>query len=689
MKFKLNRWISNRLANLFAPYLKGENSGNAYVYVVGGDVLSQPDDMQALIKAKEVDPFVGIAISKISSAINSLPLKVYRKEIDDNKVSYEEDVNHPANEILDYPNPYNSINDIKTHITQSYILTGNAYLVIERNGSRINIHPKESDKMKIRIDKNGALAEYIYGEKQFYEKKYKPEEICHIRNYDCTNMHYGRSPLLSVENMILLNYYATQTNKAIFRNGPIPAGMFFTEFDLSEDQRKELIKSFEARHKGSENQGKIGVAPAFVKDFKVTQIDIKDMLYNEQTRLIREIIFAQLGLPPFVGGVMEYANYANALPQDRSFYQNTISPLSLIQEEALTRQILLRYYDKSGNYVYGYDLSGVPALQSNEKERASNYAILVRSGILTPNEARQMGYELPPLEGGDELSINRMLMGVPGEIPASQEAKSKSKKISSGKSDRISYWKRFDFRLGDEEAKFQRLMKRYFREQQSRVIEELNKYTGSGKLLAKLDIYQKADIPPDSDSIFNLKKENEILKEKTESVIRDGLRRSAESVYQDFSLDFVFNVRNERVLEAIEEFESALAKINDLNYESIRSILSEGYSNGLSLSEIEQNIRKEFDLWISYRPERIARTEMLGVLNRGSLLGYEQAEIEKLEWIATQDERTRDAHSEIDGSVINIGERFNVGGELMRHPGDPSASAGNIVNCRCTTAPVI
>lgn len=641
-----------------------------------------------------MDPFVGIAVSRITTTIAGLPLKVYRKEIDDGKVEYEEDINHPANDILDNPNPFNSINDIKVHITQSHLLSGNAYLTIEKQSARFEIYPKESDKMKIKPDKSGVIAQYVYGEKQAYERTYKPEEVCHIRNYDCTNPYYGRSPLLAIENAILLNYYATQTNKAIFRNGPVPAGMFFTDFDLTEEQKKELIKSFESRHKGVENRGKIGIAPSFVKDFKVTQLDVKDLLYQEQTRLLREIIFAQLGLPPFVGGVMEYANYANALPQDRSFYQNTITPICNTEAEAMTRQILWRYYDQSKNYVYRYDLSGIPALQENEKDKATTYALLVRSSVLTPNEARQQGYQLPPVEGGDELSVNKPMFGLPNDTNAGADGKSKSPislrglKTKSAPT-RIAYWKKFDARLMTEETKFQRLMKRYFREQQARVTSALDKFTSGGKLLTKLDLYVKADIPPDPDHIFNLQAENEALKELSEPAIRDGLRRAAESVYDDFAIDFVFNVRNERVLEAIEEFESALIKINDLNYDAIRSILSEGYSNGLSLSEITRNIRQEFDLWASYRPERIARTEMLGVLNRGGVLGYEQAGIAKIEWIATQDENTRDAHSEADGDTINVGERFVVGGEFMKHPGDPAASAGNIVNCRCTTAPVI
>ena len=693
---KLKQRISSWLSNFLAPNLKSDRSGNSFIYFLNGDTLSYPDDKTAFIRAKEMDPFVGIAVSKIAMTMAGLPVKVYRKEIVNGKTEYEEDINHPANEILENPNPFNSFTDIQSHIAQSLILSGDVYLSIEKAKSGIEIYPKESDKMKVKPDSTGAIASYVYYDKQPGEKTYKPEEICHIRNYDCTSPYYGRSPLVSIQDIILLNYYATQTNKAIFRNGPIPAGMFLTDFDLTDEQKATLIKSFEARHKGAENRGKIGVAPAFVKDFKIIQFDVKDMLYNEQTRLMREIIFAQLGLPPFTGGVMEYANYANARPQDRLFYQNTIIPMARIDDEAKTRQILWRYYDPSRSYVYRHDFTGIPALQENEKEKAANYAILVRHDILTANEARQVGYNLPPVEGGEDLysTRNRLRPTVSGEMNVGDDYSKDRFALIRFQKDKLSptkysWWKSFDIRLSQEEEKFERLIKQYFRGQQRRVISALDNYTNNGKTLSKLDIYSKAEIPSDPDKIFNLAAENEILKEMSTPVFREGLRRGAESVYDEFSLDFVFNVRNVRVIEAIDSFNSALTRINDLNYDTIRSILSEGYNNGLSLSEITKNIRDEFDIWVGYRPERIARTEMLGVLNRGGILGYEQAEIAKMEWVTTQDEYTRDAHSAVDGQTINVGERFNVGGELLMHPGDPSGSAGNIVNCRCTTMPVL
>jgi len=37
-------------------------------------------------------------------------------------------------------------------------------------------------------------------------------------------------------------------------------------------------------------------------------------------------------------------------------------------------------------------------------------------------------------------------------------------------------------------------------------------------------------------------------------------------------------------------------------------------------------------------------------------------------------------------AVVPVGQSFEVGGELLDYPGDPSGSGWNIVNCRCFTA---
>jgi hypothetical protein len=41
------------------------------------------------------------------------------------------------------------------------------------------------------------------------------------------------------------------------------------------------------------------------------------------------------------------------------------------------------------------------------------------------------------------------------------------------------------------------------------------------------------------------------------------------------------------------------------------------------------------------------------------------------------------------GEEVNLNDSFIVDGEHLDYPGDQAGSAGNVINCHCTTFPVI
>jgi uncharacterized protein with gpF-like domain len=76
-------------------------------------------------------------------------------------------------------------------------------------------------------------------------------------------------------------------------------------------------------------------------------------------------------------------------------------------------------------------------------------------------------------------------------------------------------------------------------------------------------------------------------------------------------------------------------------------------------------------------------------VNAGQFEVYKGEGVTKKQFLATQDDRTRDSHAIADGQIVGIDEPFNVGGEELQYPGDPSGSADNLCNCRCTVLPYL
>lgn len=88
-----------------------------------------------------------------------------------------------------------------------------------------------------------------------------------------------------------------------------------------------------------------------------------------------------------------------------------------------------------------------------------------------------------------------------------------------------------------------------------------------------------------------------------------------------------------------------------------------------------------------------ARTAMTGAQNAGRIQGMQAAQAlginVKKQWMATLDNRTRDAHQDLDGQVQDVDKPFSsILGDIM-FPGDPSADPANVYNCRCTLLHVL
>ena len=101
-------------------------------------------------------------------------------------------------------------------------------------------------------------------------------------------------------------------------------------------------------------------------------------------------------------------------------------------------------------------------------------------------------------------------------------------------------------------------------------------------------------------------------------------------------------------------------------------------------------LRQQFDKYNKYQAERLVRTEATNAANAATMQSAQDifpgADMQK-EWISASDERTRAAHREANGQIVDFNKPFIVKGEELMRPGDPRGSASNVVNCRCSMAP--
>lgn len=123
------------------------------------------------------------------------------------------------------------------------------------------------------------------------------------------------------------------------------------------------------------------------------------------------------------------------------------------------------------------------------------------------------------------------------------------------------------------------------------------------------------------------------------------------------------------------------------NTKAVNSEILQGILQGESIPDISKRLTHVTEMNLA-SAIRNARTSTTSAENRGRMDSFHRAEdmgirIVKI-WMATNDERTREEHLELDGQEREIDEPFeNSLGEIM-YPGDPDADPANVYNCRCT-----
>ena len=136
-------------------------------------------------------------------------------------------------------------------------------------------------------------------------------------------------------------------------------------------------------------------------------------------------------------------------------------------------------------------------------------------------------------------------------------------------------------------------------------------------------------------------------------------------------------------------------EISATTVSDINRIIFENQLTGRPITEIMGFIENLG--YSSIRAERIARTEIAKSSGTGSMVGALSTGLETVkEWISARDARTRRLpkdqfdHFHMDGRKANVDGFFQVPSKLgvpeqALYPGDPNLSAGNVINCRCTT----
>ena len=159
----------------------------------------------------------------------------------------------------------------------------------------------------------------------------------------------------------------------------------------------------------------------------------------------------------------------------------------------------------------------------------------------------------------------------------------------------------------------------------------------------------------------------------------------------------LFNLQSPEVNAAMVARAQAFAQpVNETTWAALKDSLLSGINEGEGIDRLMARVRTVMADRIRSSAETIARTETIGALTEGSLMGAKEAEATGLQvrkqWLATFDGREREthaaAHRRYQREAIPLDESFSVGGVDFQSPGNPTngrtrSTASETINCRC------
>lgn len=236
-------------------------------------------------------------------------------------------------------------------------------------------------------------------------------------------------------------------------------------------------------------------------------------------------------------------------------------------------------------------------------------------------------------------------------------------------------WKAYQKRRDTHQSYAERRVMRGLRQQIQYVLEALPE--GASQTLGNLPyLFKQSPLEDAYKDIYG-----RVGKDFAERSFRN-LKSTGPTLTKDLEDNWLEHMRNFAAYSAGER----IRQVSRVTLSRIRTVLEQGINEGLGIEEIARNMERS-NAVNRVRARVIARTEIVSASNEGTQLGAESTGLDlKKVWIATNDDRTRTDHALMDGVIVDMRQKFVVGPDEMKYPGDVDASAENVINCRCALA---
>ena len=566
------------------------------------------------------------------------------------------------------------------------------------------------DPRRVVVKPAGDRILYYLRTAEGTDEKLDETKITHSKRWNPYNPIRGLSIVESMIADLAGDYAAAEWNRRFFdENNGLPSGLLMpgAGVKLDRPQRKDYLRMWGQKHGGTKRS--VGILPGgwTFQDLGATQ---KDMDYRALREYSREIILSALGVPPFIAGVLDKANYANAREQRDVYWNHTIAAFLSDEADIINED----FFPKVGidNYVVRPNWEKVKALLEDLTEKTAIAKTWFKELGLSKrviNERLDLGWDetlIPDYEIGylpssaipvelleDEREASRAAIAAaptgppvaPAEddedVPDEADEKALTPTQAHGRTfARRLRWKAIVGPQRPLEQEFRSKVRAHFSALRAEVLANLSGLKG-------FVLSTKEDEVPETFTLFDMNNADLKISTVTKPTYKKAVGRAGSSLVAEAGLGIAFSVNDPRVTALLLTLQKKIKTINLTLEKQLRETLSAGMQNQETISQLRDRVSHTFDVSLG-RSRVIARTEVGAAYNGGRFEAMKQAGIERHEWLASHDDDVRESHADEDNSPpVKIGDPFPVTG--LRYPQEPGGPPEEVINCRCSIVPVL
>lgn len=622
--------------------------------------------------------------------------------------------NDPILDLLNNPSKIHTKLEFWKLYQEYYDIFGEVYMVKESemqlDGKITNLILLRSDQVKPFFNKRTGELTRIEHNTADGTNHYKADEIAYVNNPDPAKQTIGESLLRSGMRQIETGIQIDEYHSKILANGGRVEGVFnFKTGNLNATQLKEIKDAYQ---KNYGDASKAGLPMFLAGDAKYDRLglDPAELAYLETKKANFNDIVILTGVPSAILGITSEETFSNADAAIRIFLKETIVPLVKSLTDNLTKNLAEE----------GLTVGFVDPTPENKEDNRKDLETASNIFALTTNEKREF-IGLDEIKGGDDILVPLNLVPLDFSTVAPQDEKGIIKKELKSPACRMSNEKEVDCvsrkipelmsegmsqaqaiasaksmcqnkckvinhmlrnknmrgiyhelcvkRLDRRQERVKRIIDMYFEGQKERLVD---------KLMPRKQFKVKALL----DEIFHETVEIKLAKETMLPILDSLMKEAAEDSKEIAGSDWEFNDTPE-INGWLDKKTSIFAEqITDTTFKELKKQFSLSLDEGESRLQLIKRIEDTYANISKSRAETIARTEVHGVTQFGTMQGYKQADLPIKIWVWAPGTKggVRDDHQAMDGEEVPIGDSFSNG---LEFPGQPSGGASETINCQC------